>query len=392
MQQFNWPDMVNDELVTSICDKLSVNMTSTREEVRKLLGRLFEIVGGFPFLDSPLTDEAYRQIARGLLDDALREAYAKDIATHKEGGTILEDCDYSPIRYQIMLGELVHINWCTEKELSDLPDIGPKLAEKIIEERRRNGAFKSGEELSGRVSGIGEQTVTKLLRRIRFGQRPTAAPFPRDVIELVKFLADKTGASPDEGLRQILEYAITYLGTKKRIRWYADQYYDYSPPVVNHKCSWIGILRDSQYYYWLSDAIDKAKEKIDMAMFHIAMPAENHPTRLLLDKLIAAKKRGVEVRVLLDRDREEDVYKSTIINTDALETLKAGGVDARFDTEDRLLHSKFLVLDSVTAIVGSHNWSAGSYFNYDDITMVINSKSFAEELRQRFEQLWAVVE
>jgi phosphatidylserine/phosphatidylglycerophosphate/cardiolipin synthase-like enzyme len=129
-----------------------------------------------------------------------------------------------------------------------------------------------------------------------------------------------------------------------------------------------------------------------MAMFHVAMPADNHPTRLLLNKLIDAKKRGVEVRVLLDRDRKEDIFKSTIINLNALETLKANGIDARFDTEDKLLHSKFLVLDSKIAIVGSHNWSAGSYFNYDDMTMVINSENFAQELRQRFEKLWAATE
>ena len=392
MQQFNWLDMANDELVASICDALEVNTDSTRKEVRKLLARLFEIVGGFPFLDGSLTDDAYKQISIGLLDDALREAFAKDIVSHQSRGTILEDCNSSPLRSQIMLGELVHINWCTEKELSDLPEIGQGLARRIIDERRHNGAFKGGEDLSKRVPGIGEHTATKLLRRLRFGQRPSAIPFPHDIIELVKFLVGKTGVSPDEGLHRILEYAITDLGAKKRIRWYSDQYYDYNPPVVKHACPWIGILRGSEYYYWLSDVFDKAEEKIDMAMFHVAMPAENHPTRLLVDKLIDAKNRGVEVRVLLDRDRKEDVYKSTIINFDALGALKAGGIDARFDTEDRLLHSKFLVLDSKIAIVGSHNWSAGSYFNYDDVTMVINSESFAQELRQRFEQLWTTTE
>ncbi len=388
MQQFNWLDMADVELVTSICDALEVNTDSIREEVRKLLARLFEIVGGFPFLDGPLTDDAYKQISRGLLEDALREAFAKDMVSHQSSGTILEDCNSSPLRSQIILGELVHINWCSEKELSDLPEIGQGLALRIIEERRRNGAFKGSGDLSERVSGIGEHTAIKLLRRLRFGQRPSAIPFPQDVIELVKFLVGKTDVSPDEGLRRILEYAITDLGAKKRIRWYADQHYDYNPPVVKHACSWIGILRGCAYYYWLSDAFDKAEGRIDMAMFHVAMPAENHPTRLLVDKLINAKNRGVEVRVLLDRDRKEDVYKSTIINLNALEALKAGGIDARFDTEDKLLHSKFLVLDSKIAVVGSHNWSAGSYFNYDDISMVINSESFAQELRQRFEQLW----
>lgn len=392
MKQFNWLDIVDDELVSSICDVLEINMDSTRVEVRELLAKLFEVAGGFPFLEEPLNDEAYKQISRGLLDDALRESFAKDIIPYQSVGTILEDCTNSPFRFKITLDELIHINWCTEEELSSLPDIGHTLALRIIDERRRNGAFKNAEDFARRVTGIGEHTVTKLLRRLRFGQSPTNIPSPQNVFQLIKLLVSKTSVAPDEGLRRILEYSITDLRANKRIRWYANQQYDYNPPIIKHHCSWIGILRGSEYYYWLSDALDNAKERIEIAMFHMALPDENHPTHLLLDKLINAKNRGVEVRVLLDSDQKEDVYKSTIINQRALEILKAGGVDARFDAEDKLLHSKFLVIDSDIAVVGSHNWSAGSYFAYDDITMVINSENFVEELHQRFEKLWITTE
>ncbi len=388
MQQFKWGVLVSDELVTSICDVVKADKKSTTEVVRKLLIRLFEIAGGFPLSQRPLTDDACSQIAKGLLDDAIRESFAEDIFSLQSTGIILEDCDKLPLKSQILLGDFVHINWCTEKELSSLPGIKPKIAQKIIDERYRNGAFKSGKDLTTRVSGIGERTAIKILRRLRFNQRPTVMPSSQDIFELLKMLVDRTGATPEEGLRRILEYSITYLGDRTQMRWYADQHYYDNPPAIPHACSWIGILRGNQYYYWLSEAFDKAEKIIDMAMFHAAMPAVKHPTRILVDKLIAAKNRGVSVRILLDRDREKDVYESTVINTNVLEALRVGGVDARFDSEDKLLHSKFLVLDSETSILGSHNWSAGSYFQYDDVTMVINSESFAQELRQRFEQLW----
>lgn len=392
MQKFNWLDVANEELVNSIYNALEIPTDSDKEGVRILLAKLFEIFGGFPLLDDSLQDDSFNKIAIGLLDDALREAFANDIVPYQTQGTTLRPCIDSPFKSQIILGDLVHINWCTEEDLSALPELGPSLARRIIDERRCNGAFIGGEDLAKRVTGIGENTATKLLRRLRFSHRPTVVPSPTDVFDLIKVLVDKTGASAEEGLRRILEYALTVLGTRNRNRWYADQLYDYTPDLNKHDCSWISLLRGSEYYYWLSEAIDNAVERIDMAMFHIAMPAEKHPTRLLLDKLIEARKRGVEVRVLLDRDRQEDVYKSTIINQDALDTLKEGGIDARFDTEDKLLHSKFLIIDSDISVIGSHNWSAGSYFCYDDLTTVLNSESFAQELRQRFEKLWTAKE
>jgi phosphatidylserine/phosphatidylglycerophosphate/cardiolipin synthase-like enzyme len=123
-------------------------------------------------------------------------------------------------------------------------------------------------------------------------------------------------------------------------------------------------------------------------MFHIASPSETHPTRKLLDALGAARQRGVSVRVLMDQDRKTDPYLSTIINTPARKLLEAANVPVRFDTAERLLHSKFLVIDQTVAVIGSHNWSAGSFFNFDDLTLVISSPELAAELTQRFVRLW----
>ena len=62
----------------------------------------------------------------------------------------------------------------------------------------------------------------------------------------------------------------------------------------------------------------------------------------------------------------------------------------RTDKASRLLHSKFLVIDQRLCVVGSHNWSAGSYFNFDDLTLAIASTSLADALRTRFDALWTV--
>lgn len=389
MYQFKWQDMVSDQFAESICNAAGANIVTCAQDVQKLLVRLFEVTGGLPLVEGSISDEDREKIAAGLVEDALREAFAKDITPFESTGVIIEDIDNTLIESELVLGDFVFVNWCTEDELIALPEIGQVIAKRIIEERLKNGAFKGGKDLSERVSGIGEKTARKLIRRLRFARSPALLPSPNNINDLIKMLVTKTGESPEEGLRRILDYAISLLGGRERVRWYAHQHYNEDIAYTPHNCSVIGILQGSEYYEWLGDAIDKTDTKIEMAMFHAAMPTDNHPTKDLVHKLIDAKNRGVEVRVLLDRDREEDPYKSTVINTKALDALKAGGVDARFDSEENLLHSKFLVLDSEYAVVGSHNWSAGSYFHYDDRSIVIKSQEFAQELQQRFEALWA---
>lgn len=60
----------------------------------------------------------------------------------------------------------VAVNRADAAELATLPGIGPRLAAAIIEERRRNGPFRSAEDLQ-RVRGIGPALVTRLTGRIR---------------------------------------------------------------------------------------------------------------------------------------------------------------------------------------------------------------------------------
>jgi cardiolipin synthase len=124
-------------------------------------------------------------------------------------------------------------------------------------------------------------------------------------------------------------------------------------------------------------------------MFHIALPRRDHPTLRLLDALIAAADRGLRVRVLVDRDRAADPYKSTVINAAAVNYLLDGGVTVRVDAARKLLHSKFLVIDDERTIIGSHNWSAGSYFGFDDFSVEVVSARFAAQARRRFATLWA---
>lgn len=60
----------------------------------------------------------------------------------------------------------------------------------------------------------------------------------------------------------------------------------------------------------------------------------------------------------------------------------------RTDTTENLLHSKFVVIDGTRAVVGSHNWTSGSYFRYHDTSLAVDGEDFAGSLKARFDALW----
>ncbi len=55
----------------------------------------------------------------------------------------------------------INVNSATQAELELLPDVGPALAARIIEERGKGGRFTRVEDL-GRVRGIGPKTIERL--------------------------------------------------------------------------------------------------------------------------------------------------------------------------------------------------------------------------------------
>ena len=55
----------------------------------------------------------------------------------------------------------VNINTATEAELDKLPGVGPAKAKAIVEDRKKNGSFKTADDLK-RVKGIGDKNFEKL--------------------------------------------------------------------------------------------------------------------------------------------------------------------------------------------------------------------------------------
>ncbi len=75
-----------------------------------------------------------------------------------------------------MAAAAVDVNTASQAQLETLKGIGAAKSKAIVEERAKNGPFKSAEDLARRVKGLGSKSVAKLeAEGLTFGGK-TAAP------------------------------------------------------------------------------------------------------------------------------------------------------------------------------------------------------------------------
>ena len=58
----------------------------------------------------------------------------------------------------------VDVNQAGEKDLQSVKGLGPSKAKAITQERKKNGPYRSANDLHERVSGIGEKTVNRFVK------------------------------------------------------------------------------------------------------------------------------------------------------------------------------------------------------------------------------------
>lgn len=100
------------------------------------------------------------------------------------------------------------------------------------------------------------------------------------------------------------------------------------------------------------------------------------------DELIAAKRRGVKVRVILDRSQAHQTWCPA-------SRLAAAGISVMVNTHSGLMHDKFLVVDGRSVATGSYNWTkAGTDDNDENLVLLTNEIPVASTFAVHFDRMW----
>jgi phosphatidylserine/phosphatidylglycerophosphate/cardiolipin synthase-like enzyme len=127
------------------------------------------------------------------------------------------------------------------------------------------------------------------------------------------------------------------------------------------------------------DAINRATKSLRIKMFVFSDPA-------LLNAVIAAQQRGVEVRVMLNPARRTGESE----NEEARARLTEAGVEV-LDSNPAfgLTHEKSMVVDDTQAFVKSLNWATENFTETRDYAVVTSREAEVQEIIDCFEADWS---
>lgn len=132
--------------------------------------------------------------------------------------------------------------------------------------------------------------------------------------------------------------------------------------------------------------IERAKQELLVAVYAFTSVP-------LAGAVAEAKKRGLAVRVIVDRefDRANDNSKARFLESQGVAVRRISGMVSAVPPgrEPGLMHQKFAVIDRRLVFTGSYNWTHSADNRNDENLLVFrNAGPLAEEYRIAFSRLW----
>lgn len=119
-------------------------------------------------------------------------------------------------------------------------------------------------------------------------------------------------------------------------------------------------------------AIDEAQESVDVAAYDFDLTS-------VADALIAAKKRGVRVRLVTDTDN---------VDERAVRNIKKAGIPVVDDGRGAIMHDKFVIIDVSTVWTGSWNLTENGTYRNNNNAVALQSVRLAENYATEFEEMF----
>lgn len=127
----------------------------------------------------------------------------------------------------------------------------------------------------------------------------------------------------------------------------------------------------------------KIIQAINNATQSILVQAYSFTDQEISNALVKAAKRGVSVKVILDKSNRTD-------NRSVKNILIQNNIPLRFDALSGISHSKILILDYTKVISGSYNFSQSAYKRNTENLLFIQDPNLAQEYVKNWLKRWEV--
>jgi len=118
-------------------------------------------------------------------------------------------------------------------------------------------------------------------------------------------------------------------------------------------------------------------DNLNWAERYIRVQAYSFTSKPIAEALIAAHKRGVDVKVLLDKSQLRGKGSK-------LDLLVQAGVPVLIDKKHAIAHNKVMIIDGVTVLTGSFNFTTAAEDKNAENLLVIRDKVVAKKYRNNW--------
>ncbi len=168
-----------------------------------------------------------------------------------------------------------------------------------------------------------------------------------------------------------------------------------TPPSTGGTTSWLKVYFtnpdppdqvDNGIDKYVVPVLNAAKQTIDQASFDFSLPS-------VTAALIAAQKRGVRVRIVLDLvNGSHEIKASESAGREAFDALKAlqdaGITVVDGGRSNGLMHNKMIIVDGTTLFMGSWNASYNDTFRNNNNLLQITSQKLIANYQAKFDELY----
>ncbi|MFH1094531.1 MAG: phospholipase D-like domain-containing protein, partial [Candidatus Omnitrophota bacterium] len=134
---------------------------------------------------------------------------------------------------------------------------------------------------------------------------------------------------------------------------------------------------------------------VKVVMYIIELPQSMNKDKVqqLVDELVQAKERGVDVEVILDKNvdfvnmRDKSEWQEKVRSIRAYKQFKKAGIKVYYDHLSTYTHAKTLVIDKKIVILGSTNWTQNSLERSIETDVRIESEQLAESILSYFKSI-----